>query len=94
MASIVDLCWMTSEELFMDVDLDDLYLRQIRVLGADQGRAYPYLLLIHTGKITVSVSLGDRLEMFDDEGCSLQDQDNRVQDENLGATKPVKEPSD
>lgn len=94
MASIVDLCWMTSEELFMDVDLDALYMRQIRVLGADRGRPYPYLLLIHTGKITVGISLGDQFEGFDEEGCSLHDRNDRVEDETLGTVKPVKEPSD
>lgn len=95
MASIVDLCWMTSEELFADVDLDALYMRQIGVLASDRGRPYPYLLLIHTGKITVGINLGDRFQEFDDERCSVHDRNaDRPQDEVFGTVKPVKEPSD
>ena len=92
MASIVDLCWMTSEELFADIDLDPLYLRQIKVLGGDRSRSYPYMLLIHTGKITVGISLGDRFESVGGAGCYLHDDDGGLQDDVLVSTKPVKEP--
>ena len=35
MASIVDLCWTSSEDLFEDLDLDALYTRQFRTVGGD-----------------------------------------------------------
>jgi hypothetical protein len=85
---------MTSEELFADVDLDALYMRQIRVLAADGGRPYPFLLLIHTGKITVGINLGDRFHEFDEEGCAMHDRNDQAQDEVFGIVKPVKEPSE
>ena len=57
MASIVDMCWTRTEELFEDVDLDSLYLTQARRLAADNNDHYPYLILLHTGKITIAVNL-------------------------------------
>jgi hypothetical protein len=77
MASIVDLCWTDSEELFRDLDLDALYMRQTAVIGGDRRSGYPYLLLIHTGKITIGICLGsteDSLDerarlLVDDSGC-------------------------
>lgn len=77
MASIVDLCWTSSEELFRDLDLDALYVRQTAVIGGDRRSGYPYLLLLHTGKITIGISLGcteDSLDerahlLMDDQGC-------------------------
>jgi hypothetical protein len=60
MASIADLCWTSSEDLFDDLDLDILYVRQLSTMGAQFYRAYPYLLLVHTGKITIGISLGAR----------------------------------
>ena len=68
MASIVDLCWMTSQDLLKDIDLDSLYARQLRAIGADRYGDYPYLLLVHTGKITIGISLGNR---FDGTACSV-----------------------
>jgi hypothetical protein len=58
MASICELCWTNTEELFDDLDLDPLYLRQLKVLGSGCGNEYPYLLLIYTGKLTLGISLG------------------------------------
>jgi hypothetical protein len=92
MASIVDLCWVTSEELFEDLDLDSLYMRQLRVVGGDRGRPYPYILLIHTGKITVGISLGDRFDPSGKSGRHLHDEDRRLQDGLPLSAKPVKEP--
>jgi hypothetical protein len=57
MASIENLCWTLAEDLFRNVDLDSLYVRQLRCLGADACRHYPYRILIHTGKITIGVDL-------------------------------------
>jgi hypothetical protein len=65
MASIADLCWTSSEELFSDLDLDVLYARQIRAVGAESCTNYPYLLLVFTGKITIGISLGPRDESSD-----------------------------
>lgn len=62
MASIVDLCWMTSRDLLKDMDLDSLYVRQLKAIGADRYRDYPYLLLVHTGKIMIGISLGNRFD--------------------------------
>lgn len=62
MASIGDLCWTSSEELFRDLDLDDLYSRQVHAICADRCPRYPYLLLVFTGKITIGISMGNRTE--------------------------------
>lgn len=65
MASIADLCWTSSEELFRDLDLDVLYARQIRAVAAEGYSNYPYLLLVYTGKISIGISLGPRSESSD-----------------------------
>ncbi len=65
MASIADLSWTSSEDLFRDLDLDVLYARQIRAVGAEFCTNYPYLLLVYTGKITIGISLGPRFESSD-----------------------------
>jgi hypothetical protein len=62
MASIVDLCWTSSEDLFENLDLDALYARQVRTVGGDSCPKYPYLILVHTGKITIGINLGRRFE--------------------------------
>ncbi len=59
MASIADLCWATAEDLMRDIDLDSLYVRQLRVLGGNANPAYPYLILIFTGKIMIGINLGN-----------------------------------
>ncbi|HMK37415.1 MAG TPA: hypothetical protein VK463_20240 [Desulfomonilaceae bacterium] len=92
MASIVDLCWMNSEELLEDTDLDNLYMRQIGVLGGDRSPTYPYLLLVHTGKITIGIHLGHR---FEPAGCGEGLYDTRrAQDEVQTPVTDVKEPSE
>jgi len=58
MASIEDLCWTLTEDLFRNVDLDLLYVRQLKCMGAEACEHYPYLILIHTGKITIALDLG------------------------------------
>ena len=57
MASIEDLCWTLAEDLFSDLDLDSLYVRQLKCMGAEACEHYPYLILINTGKITIAVDL-------------------------------------
>lgn len=92
MASIADLCWTTSEDLFRDVDLDDLYVRQAATIGLCNG-GHPYLVLVHTGKITIAIHLGK---------CSdrLQGQSGRLWEDRYGAEtdffslRPLKEPSE
>ncbi len=59
MASIDDMCWNCSQDLFRDVDLDSLYLRQVRTIGAERWNRYPYMVLFHTGKITLGIDLGE-----------------------------------
>lgn len=63
MASIVDLCWTNSQDLFADVDLYSLYVRQLRALGAEADGDYPYHILIYTGKITIGINLGPRSDV-------------------------------
>jgi len=58
MASIEDLCWTLTEDLFRNVDLDSLYVRQLKCMGAEACEHYPYIILINTGKITIAVDLG------------------------------------
>jgi hypothetical protein len=61
MASIAGLCWTAAEELFRDLDLDELYMRQIAALDLRDNRDYPYAVVIFTGKITLGISLGTAL---------------------------------
>lgn len=58
MASIADVCWERAQDLFMELDLDTLYLRQVTAIGMTQHPSYPYQLLVHTGKITIGINLG------------------------------------
>ncbi|MGB6065847.1 MAG: hypothetical protein WBG50_13670 [Desulfomonilaceae bacterium] len=62
MASIVDLCWTSSEDLFENLDLDALYARQVRTVGGASCPKYPYLILVYTGKITIGINLGRGFE--------------------------------
>jgi hypothetical protein len=57
MANISELTWSLSQELFKEIDLDDLYLRQIRGVNPDDSGSYPYHLLIYTGRVTVAIHL-------------------------------------
>jgi hypothetical protein len=65
MASIADLCWTSTEDLFEDVDLDELFLRQLRTIGAEHWDNYPYLILVHTGKIAIGINLGREFDAPD-----------------------------
>jgi|GEM_PF-2940313 len=58
MATIRGLCWTVSQDLFSEVDLDALFVRQLRVMGQESNSVYPYLLLIHTGKIAIGINPG------------------------------------
>jgi hypothetical protein len=69
MASIIDLCWNSAEELFEDLDLDRLYVRQVEVMGTAQDQNYPYIVVVFTGKITIGLNLG----CYIDPGCSSGD---------------------
>jgi hypothetical protein len=62
MASTRDLCWSKCEDLFSEVDLDSLYSQQKSALASGKNRSYPYAILLHTGKITISVDLGHCIE--------------------------------
>jgi hypothetical protein len=79
MASVVDLSWTNTAELFRDVDLDALYLRQLESMGGNPDSGYPYHILVFTGKITIGINLGNRLEahgpasLFRKDGCLAQD---------------------
>jgi hypothetical protein len=82
MASIVELNWSNSQELLIDVDLDALYLRQLRTMGGQIHAKYPYLLLIHTGKILIGIDLGHCRFMQRDFGAGVG-ADGRVPDDSL-----------
>jgi hypothetical protein len=92
MASVVDMCWSNSEELFNGLDLDDLYMRQIKVIGGNRRSGYPYTLLIHTGKITIGICLGDTADSLEDKTGFL-DNDGPQYDA-LRLWKLLREPSD
>ncbi|MBI5249087.1 MAG: hypothetical protein HY912_06300 [Desulfomonile tiedjei] len=81
MASIVDMCWTNAEELFSGLNLDDLYMRQISVIGGTRRSGYPYVLLINTGKITIGISLGGGTDSLEDQARLLLDDDGRQYDE-------------
>lgn len=49
---------MNAEDLFEDLDLDDLYVRQVDLFGAAADHTYPYCLVVYTGKITIGINLG------------------------------------
>ena len=76
MASIVNLRWRSSQELLAEVDLDALYIRQVKAIGATHYRKYPYMLLLHTGKIMIGIDLGQ---------SSFMDRDFRAR---VGAAEP------
>jgi hypothetical protein len=65
MASIAELCWTHSEELFRDVDLDALFERQHRTLRSGDCTEYPYLILVYTGKVTIGLELGNSIDPLD-----------------------------
>jgi hypothetical protein len=76
MASIVDLCWTSAEDLMRDIDLDTLYAQQLKTIGGENNPDYPYLLLIYTGKITIGISLGN---YFDPHGGAGLGQSERAE---------------
>ena len=57
MASIADMCWSNTEELFKEIDVDLLYDVQSRTIGGEKAVNYSFLLLIHTGKITIGIDV-------------------------------------
>ena len=63
MASIADLCWANSQDLLREVDLHALYVLQFKAIGAAHYRNYPYHLLVHTGKITIGINLGQKSDV-------------------------------
>ncbi|MEI7448865.1 MAG: hypothetical protein WCJ75_04505 [Desulfomonile sp.] len=64
MASIADLCWANSQDLLREVDLHVLYVLQFKAIGAAHYRNYPYHLLVHTGKITIGINLGQESDVL------------------------------
>jgi hypothetical protein len=93
MASIVDMCWTNSEDLFNGLDLDDLYVRQISVIGGSRRSGYPYTLLIHTGKITIGICLGNRTDSLEDQARLIMDDDG-PQNDALTLWKLLRDSSD
>jgi hypothetical protein len=57
MASIADMCWSSSENLFREIDIDLLYDIQSRTIAGNKAAHYPFMLLIHTGKITIGLDV-------------------------------------
>lgn len=91
MASIAELCWTTSEDLFRDVDLDDLYARQAAMIGGTCQAGHPYLVLVHTGKITIAINLGRSSDRFPGRTGGLWD-DRYSLGAGFFSLSPVKEP--
>ncbi len=94
MGSTVELCWTAAEELFKDLDLDDLYERQVRVLDSVSCRDYPYLVLVYTGKITIGISLGTRFQSIDSTGQSRKTAGSSKQDDVFFSGPCVEDPSE
>jgi hypothetical protein len=92
MASIVDLCWTSSEDLFQDLDLDALYTRQAQTVSGDSCPRYPYVVLVYTGKITIAINLGNEFEPQRGSRHLSQAGNRPFQDDLLASWKPVKEP--
>jgi hypothetical protein len=59
MACTRDVCWSNAAELFHDVDFDLMYSIQQRTICGGTDSAYPYVLLVYTGKITIAINLDD-----------------------------------
>jgi hypothetical protein len=59
MGSVDALSWSNAADLFEDLDLDDLYLRQVGVINRETCKNYPYTLLVFSGKITLGINLGN-----------------------------------
>lgn len=91
MASIAELCWTTSEDLFRDVDLDELYMRQAATIGGPCQADHPYLVLVHTGKITIAINLGRSPDRYQGKTSGLWD-DRYSMGAGLFSLSPVKEP--
>lgn len=91
MASIADLSWTTTEDLFRDVDLDDLYLQQASTIAGSSHDGHPYLVLVHTGKITIAIHLGRCADRFQGPTGHLWE-DRQSFGSGLFSLSPVKEP--
>jgi hypothetical protein len=94
MGSTVELCWTAAEELFRDLDLDNLYARQVRVLDSVSCSDYPYLILVYTGKITIGISLGDRFESIDSTGPSRRTAGSNKHDDIFFSGSCMEDPSE
>ncbi len=91
MASIADLSWTTAEDLFRDVDLDDLYMRQADTIAGPCHAGHPYLVLVHTGKITIAIHLGRCPDRFQGRTGNLWE-DRHSPGTGLFSITPLKEP--
>jgi hypothetical protein len=60
MGSVDALSWSNAADLFEDLDLDALYVRQVSVINKDIRKYYPYTLLVFSGKITLGINLGNQ----------------------------------
>ncbi len=60
MGSVDALSWSNAADLFEDLDLDTLYMRQVNVINKDVCKHYPYTLLVYSGKITLGINLGNQ----------------------------------
>lgn len=73
MATIRDMCWAGSEELFEDVDLRRLQQGQRELLIGGTDNPYPDLLLVHTGKISIAINLECDDELWAETGPPTND---------------------
>ncbi|MBI5569769.1 MAG: hypothetical protein HY914_07480 [Desulfomonile tiedjei] len=94
MASIAGLCWTAAEDLFRDLDLDELYMRQIAALDLRDNRDYPYAVVIFTGKITLRISLGTTLARDQRTGALSGHSRRSLDGKKLLSGRPAKESSE
>ncbi len=73
MACTRDVCWSNAAELFYDVDFDLMYSRQQQAMCGRSDGAYPYALLVYTGKITIAINLDEGNDCRSRSPCSRED---------------------
>jgi hypothetical protein len=75
MGSVEEMFWSCAEDLFRDVDLADLYIRQRTVLGGESLIETAPMVLVHTGKTAIGICLGPSSQDLDDLWQSLRADD-------------------
>jgi hypothetical protein len=84
LGSIADMCWANTEDLFTGLDLDLLHSRQMAVIGNYE--ASHGILLIHTGKMTLGITLHNHRQAGD---VDCRGQNESVSADDLHAWDPL-----